>query len=323
MATSSSRGVSRVLEKLDKSLKNGDYYEAHQMYRTVCFRYLGQERYKELKDMLYQGSVLFLDSDQKTSGTDLGLLLIDVLNKSKEQDCILWSPKLSIIFSKIGTDNDTERDAFLAQAVKWSAQGTSHGHPLLHQHIAKIYWDEQNYVQARHHYIHSQDGKGCAELLIEFQLTKGYKYETDLFIAQTVLQLLCLRNRITANQTFTTYTENHPRIKKTGPPFLLPLLNFIWFLLQAIESKKIQTFAVLCEQYRNSIKRDPCYVKYLDKIAQIFFGLKPQEEKKPGGIFGNLIESFLGGLEDDSDDENSSAAQASTSRKLIENTELD
>lgn len=38
MAAHGHRGVSRVLEKLDNSIKNGDYYEAHQMYRTLYFR---------------------------------------------------------------------------------------------------------------------------------------------------------------------------------------------------------------------------------------------------------------------------------------------
>jgi hypothetical protein len=34
------RGVANVKEKLQKSVEAGDYYEAHQMYRTVYFRYI-------------------------------------------------------------------------------------------------------------------------------------------------------------------------------------------------------------------------------------------------------------------------------------------
>jgi hypothetical protein len=64
MAASSVRGVSRVLEKLENSVKNGNYYEAHQMYRTLYFRYLAQKKYKETLDMLYNGSLLFLEHDQ-------------------------------------------------------------------------------------------------------------------------------------------------------------------------------------------------------------------------------------------------------------------
>lgn len=103
------------------------------------------------------------------------------------------------------------------------------------QHVAQVFWNEKNYVQARHHYLRSCDGKGCAKLLIEFQSAQGYSYEVDLFIAQTVLQYLCLSNHTTATQTFANYTQQHPSIRRQGPPYLFPLLNFIWFLLQAIE----------------------------------------------------------------------------------------
>lgn len=163
------------------------------------------------------------------------MLLVDVLVQSHDVDCDSWSPKLALIFGKIGT-SISERDTFLGQAVKWSSQGASQGNPKLHQCIAKVYWEELNYSQARHHYIHSKDGQSCGNLLVEFHMSKGFKWEVDLFIAQAVLQFLCLRNLITANQTFNTYTKNHPTIQKTGPPFLLPLLNFIWFLLQAVET---------------------------------------------------------------------------------------
>ncbi|XP_023016354.2 Golgi to ER traffic protein 4 homolog isoform X1 [Leptinotarsa decemlineata] len=323
MSAQGVRGISRVLEKLEKSIEDGHFYEAHQMYRTLYFRYMGQRKFKELKDMLYSGSILFLEHDQQLSGSDLGLLLIEVLEKSEDFDYDLWSPKLTKIFCKISVSTP-ERETFLTHAIRWSSKGSSYGHPLLHQSIAQIYWKEKNYAQARYHFIHSQDGKNCAKLLIEFQSTQGFKGEADLFIAQAVLQYLCLKNKHTANQTFTSYTEQHPRIQKSGPPYLLPLLNFIWFLLQAIESQKIQTFAVLCEQYEPSLKRDPCYVQYLDKIGQLFFGLKPPEQQS-GGFLGNILENFFSGLDDDSDDDTPQASTSASVSKnnLIETADLD
>lgn len=75
---------------------------------------------------------------------------------------------------------------------------------------------------------------GCAAMLVELHNLKGYPSEIDLFIAQAVLQYLCLQNKKTAAVAFSSYTTQHPNIK-TGPPYLLPLLNFIWFLLKAIE----------------------------------------------------------------------------------------
>lgn len=73
-------------------------------------------------------------------------------------------------------------------------------------------------------------------MLIELHTTSGLKSEIDLFIAQAVLQFLCLRNIQMASDTFDTYTGKHPTIKNNkGPPYLYPLLNFLWFLLRAIE----------------------------------------------------------------------------------------
>ena len=47
---------------------------------------------------------------------------------------------------------------------------------------------------------------------------------------------LCLQKKVAANQVFETFTTSHPTItKQQGPPFLLPLLNFIWLLLSAID----------------------------------------------------------------------------------------
>lgn len=47
-------------------------------------------------------------------------------------------------------------------------------------------------------------------------------------------RFLCLKNKNGASVVFSTYTEKHPSIEK-GPPFVQPLLNFIWFLLLAVD----------------------------------------------------------------------------------------
>ncbi|CAG9827526.1 unnamed protein product [Diabrotica balteata] len=326
MATQGVRGVSRVLQKLEKSVIDGKFYEAHQMYRTLYFRYMGQKKYKELKDMLYNGAVLFLEREQQLSGSDLGILLIEVLEQSEESNYELWAPKLTNIFRQINISTP-ERDTFLAHAVRWSSKGSSHGHPQLHRSVALVYWAEKNYPQARHHFIYSQDGKSCAKLLIEFQRSRGFKEEADLFIAQTVFQYLCLKNKSTANQTFTSYTEHHPRIQGSGPPYLFPLLNFIWFLLQAIESKStIHTFLLLIGKYEPSLKRDPGYIQYLDKIGQIFFGIKPpQQQTQNTSFFGHLFENLISGLDEDSDEEapQASTSGTSTNKTMVENDNLD
>ncbi|KDR24283.1 hypothetical protein L798_06745 [Zootermopsis nevadensis] len=287
MASSKVHGIQRVISKLASSINAGNYYEAHQMYRTLYFRYLGQKKYGDLLDLLFDGAVLLLRHDQQTSGADLAILLVDVLIKAEASISEDQFNKLSRLFGMISSDVP-ERETFLANALQWSVRESHEyksGHPQLHQSIAQILWKEKNYVLARYHFLHSTDGFGCAAMLVELHRQRGYSSEVDLFIAQAVLQYLCLHNKTSAKDVFDSYTTQHPIIKKTGPPYILPLLNFIWFLLKVVESGKLAAFTVLCQQYQTSIERDPSYIEYLDKIAQIFFGVPPPRPRSQG-LFG-------------------------------------
>jgi len=105
-----------------------------------------------------------------------------------------------------------------------------------------------------------------------------------------------------ANRTLQSYTAMHPRISMRNPPFVQPLLNFLWFLLLAIDGGKSSIFKTLCDLYAPSLSRDPTYREYLIQIGEIHFGLKqPQRQAPFGGIFGNLLQSLMED-QDDSDD---------------------
>ncbi|ESO87201.1 hypothetical protein LOTGIDRAFT_154705 [Lottia gigantea] len=299
----SARGVERVLAKCQACIDAGSFYEAHQMYRTLYFRYNAQHKYTEAIDLLYTGASTLLKNNQHTSGADLAMLLIDVLNKSEASVTSQNIDKIIDLF-KIMDPECPERYNFLTAAVHWSKKVDGkfkRGHPELHKKFGIMFWEERNFVQARYHYLHSCDGKGCATMLIEYHTIKGYASEVDLFIAQAVLQYLCLQNKDTANEVFSTFTANHPQIEK-GPPYVMPLLNFLSFLLLALEGGKLAVFSILCEKYETSLNRDPSYKEYLDKIGQLFFGLPPPQASSQG-IFGNLLQSLMTPSGDDSDED--------------------
>lgn len=313
------RGVARVLAKLESSIESGNYYEAHQMYRTLYFRYLSHKKYDELLDLLYTGALTLLNHDQHTSGADLALLIVDTLEMAKlvhECEIQKWINKIAHLFRKI-QPNVVERETLLVKSVKWSASVSKWnpnvsksqvGHPVMHKLIAEILWSEDNLAQARHHFLLSKYGKGFGRMLIQLSQTKGVPSEMDLFIAQVILQQLCLNETTAAAETFATYTKYHPKIACSEPPFITPLLNFIYFLLRAVEAnqRKLVVFRTLCELYKPSLERDPSYEKYLQKIGTIFFGAsQPQRAQNEGmgGIFGDLLNQFFQGLDDELDDE--------------------
>lgn len=74
-------GSERILAKLDKLVDSEEYYEAHQLYRTIYFRYLNGNKFKELQKLLYDGAYNLLDKKQFNSGADLAVLFIDSLNQ--------------------------------------------------------------------------------------------------------------------------------------------------------------------------------------------------------------------------------------------------
>ncbi|XP_070187925.1 Golgi to ER traffic protein 4 homolog isoform X2 [Littorina saxatilis] len=254
------RGIERVLAKCEECIGSGNFYEAHQMIRTLYFRYNSQQKYAEAIDLLYRGALTLLNHNQYGSGADLSLLLVDTLEKSSTPVTQETIEKLAQLFEKMDPDCP-ERPVFVSRAIKWTTnidQSHTRGHPNLHQKLGVIFWQENNYPAARYHYIHSEDGEGCASMLLAYHTARGYPSEVDLFITQAVLQYLCLKNKTTASSCFKAYTTKHPAIK-AGPPYVLPLLNFIWFLLVAVESGKIAVFTILCEKYQISLERDPAY----------------------------------------------------------------
>ena len=316
-----SRGASRVLGKLNTSLENGNYYEAHQMYRTLYYRYSAQNKWLELENMLYDGAVKLFNHNQGGSGADLSKLYLEILEKAEFKPTEEIMKRVGKLY-QLTPSNLPDKDNFKAQALKWSLidKQNPNGHPRLHQLFAYELWRSKKYAESRQHFLHSFDGSGCGIMLAEFHVANGFPREMDLFVVGTVLQMLCLRKHIVAAVTLKSYTDSHPSLReKKGPPYKHPLLNFVWLLLLAIQGKQsVAAYTVLVEKYTPSLKRDPTYLEYLDKIGQHFFGVAPPPKARPGGMFSGLFDSLLNVINDDgedaSDDENDAIPSTSSGR---------
>lgn len=116
--TSRGGGIDRVLTKLKASVAAGNFYEAHQMYRTLYFRYLNQRRFDDCLQMLHTGALQFLDQEQHSIGADLSCLVVDTLSKRGQPaaaaaaDVELWLNRLGELLKLIGP-SVVEREAFL------------------------------------------------------------------------------------------------------------------------------------------------------------------------------------------------------------------
>lgn len=154
------RGIAKLLAKIKDSLDEKKFYEgnknvkrrtktnlkfsffpAHQMFRTIYFRYSKQEKHLELSDLLLDGAEKLIAAKQFQSGSDLSLLLIEVLQKCTfdEKEFEKWITNVGGLIGKIDA-NVVERETLIVRAVKWSCEGNkknpNQGHPLIHKLIA-------------------------------------------------------------------------------------------------------------------------------------------------------------------------------------------
>uniref|UniRef100_A0A914CQG6 Golgi to ER traffic protein 4 homolog n=1 Tax=Acrobeloides nanus TaxID=290746 RepID=A0A914CQG6_9BILA len=300
--------VDKLKKKLEYAFEEKDYYEAHQIYRTIYYRSITGEVFQELLELLFEGSMKLIEVNEYTSAIDLAELYVDTLIKSNTPVTNAVLENIYQLLSKLpsrleadttkDSNNVDRRNKLLNLAVKWSMQVSekrfhrAKGHPALHFQLAKLLWSEKNWPAARTHFLLADQPEKFAEFLIDLHTGCAFQSEYDLFIAQAVLQVLCQRKVKVANVLFQSYTAKHPQIQ-SEPPYKSPLLNFIWLLLMAISLRNLAYFTELISKYRPTIDRDPNYIGYLDKIGQLFFGLPPPQKKDGGGLFQNLMKGLI------------------------------
>lgn len=235
----------RLNQKLADCLARNDFYEAHQIYRTIFFRLARETKFGAAYKLLVAGATKLLSSGQANSGADLANLLVEMLAGSEGSPAPDLRNQLQVseetilndlrsLFAAMAPDSP-ERAHFVAKALSIAYLPA----PALRTQLALVLWREKNYAESRLHFVYSGDsGENVALMLVEYQRAEGFPAEVDLMIAQFVLQVLAAERKQLAKVAFKVYTSRHPAIGGLEPPFLKPLLNFIFFLLSAIDNHR-------------------------------------------------------------------------------------
>ena len=71
-------------------------------------------------------------------------------------------------------------------------------------------------------------------VVIIFKFVKDATSRLRVLCVDVACRFLCLQNKLTAEVCFNQYTSQHPQVER-GPPFVRPLLNFLWMLLLAVD----------------------------------------------------------------------------------------
>lgn len=308
-----------MIDKADKLIKRAhaelsekNYYEAHQIVRTVYYRLLDSQQYDKLLDFLHTTCLLFIQAKEYNISLDLAELYVDTLLKSRvpihEKELNRFAQMFSLLPPKFATDDNgatavvvtDRRNNLLNKAVKWSIEVADtptaklRGHSALHLKLARIFRAEANYEAALMHYPVANFPEEFAEFLIDYQ--QRMSVEIDTLIVQSVFQILCYKKLKSAIIVFKKYTNGHPDI---GPktPYDFELINFTWLMLRSVAQRNLPYFTELVETYQQVLARDSNYFLYLDKIGQLYLNLPPAnncQTRTQGGFLGSLLKEFIG-----------------------------
>eukprot|EP00127_Corallochytrium_limacisporum_P001915 Clim_evm70s88 gene=Clim_evmTU70s88 len=288
---STANTLEKTLKKAQTKLDNEEFYEAHQVYRTVYHRYKAAGSFKEAIELGYRGALALLEVEQWTSGGDLALLVTEgYQNLGLPVDDEMKNRLLSLF--KASKKDTVERRRLFHQSIQWSIKcgRNTRGDEDLQYWAGKIEGDSGNFSTAMEHLIMGGD-EGAAQLvqvLIAWSQAANPD-EYDMILAKAVFDYLLMMDMKHANNVYEGFLMTHPR--RTEPNFVTPLMNFLKFMLLTCERDAAPLWRVLKQKYQGAISRDPEFMVSVESIGQIYFGERPQQNPMQA-----LMQQFMGGM---------------------------
>ncbi|KAI8845234.1 hypothetical protein HDU78_005669 [Chytriomyces hyalinus] len=305
-------GVDKVILKLKKSVEEGNFYEAHQMYHSVCQRLVTQNKSKDAIALLHSGAVELLNAKQIGSGSDLGLRMLEIFEADQIAIDADSRSKILDIFQAFQERQNTYCEDFVRRACKWSATygECPTGDQLLHHAMGSRYFKEKEYYNAEHHFVLGNLDSAKAAGRMTYQWSQeGYFEDAGYFVARTCLALLVQKKLQKAHVVYTTFlaelSSAHPGDIDSVIPFnpttgsndtltmtKHPLANFIGLLLLIVQRDGKDEFMRLLNEYKAEVYGfDPYLAQLFERIASVYFGLGPKKQANP---MAELMKMFAG-----------------------------
>ncbi|KAL3352437.1 hypothetical protein AABB24_020445 [Solanum stoloniferum] len=305
------------IDKLEKVVKEGNYYGAQQMYKSTSARYASAERYSDALNVLQSGACLQLDKAQITCGAELSLLFAETLAKSKvpyDEDTLDRVKKIFKKFPRLSVpqhleladDDDLQKlseaiaaaktrvegcSSFLKAAIKWSAEFGAHryGSPELHDMLADYMYSESPEVdigKVSFHFVRGKNPKKFASALVNF-MGKCYPGEDDLAIVRAILMYLSMGNLRDANKLMDE-VKMEVELKNLNFPSS-ELTQYVNYLLLMLQRDALPLFNMLRQTYKSSIDRESMFNELLDDIAEKFYGVRRRNPLEGIGDFFKMM----------------------------------
>ncbi|KAI3652999.1 hypothetical protein MP228_002424 [Amoeboaphelidium protococcarum] len=306
--------MEKILEKVNASFSEGNYYEAHQQYRTLYNRLKRQKKWQDALQLTSDGAIRLLDAGQIGSGADLADLYVKTLGDAKVKVCAMYIDTAVSIMdaytkclrssSKQSDADKLGRDEFMRQMIKWSASQNDvliNGDALLYHLYGEMLYNEQEYQRSIQQLVQGNE-QSCA-VLAQIASNASDQYSTAL---QILLTMLSNGNQLMAEQYWKQLTQ-HADISQDAKVILDKglsvnvygdagfCLNYGEMLLIAIKYNVINIFKLLDVKYPQIEGVIKDYKQMKSKIGQLHFGITPAPTgPQQGGLnIGALLNSLM------------------------------
>jgi len=306
----STKGTEKSLQKLKKSVEDGNYYEAHQMYRTVARRYTKQQKYQEVIELLHSGSVSLLKQKQSGSGSDLALYMLEtykLANTPVTEESLDRVAELLELYPS----QEPGRKPFINNALNWTRKNGEMGDPELHHFVGTIQYHEGNYSESEKHLLFGteQSGQLLGHLEYDWAEKEG-KPSKGVFIARAVMQLLAMKNIHYANLAFQAFVNCLDSGEKIGQIPYKPapadehiniaiykdsMINFTQLLILTAQRDASDLYRSLKSKYSPVWSTDSGldFDEALSDFALVFFNV--QKPRNQGNVLQDLMSSLFAG----------------------------
>lgn len=277
----------KVLANLRDKIKQGDYYQALQMFRAIAFRNASAGRHGEAQHLLFEGAKELAQFGHYQSSCDLAEMAVQSLVDNKVPETPALIDTITAIEGKFPAIAPKEQLVFLQLAIRWTADNgpCEIGNSRLHDQYARRCRTLQMFAAASVHFTQGDSVLEYASMLNERAAVVSPS-ERDLLLARAVLQYLAIGNLRDANAIFRTCSAT------SLYPAQSPLLHFVGFLLPTCERDAAPLFKLLRAKYAQSLQRDPGLAKFVNETGKVFFNLSPTGASGPGGLLQNLFQNL-------------------------------
>ncbi|KAI9850125.1 MAG: hypothetical protein M1838_006060 [Thelocarpon superellum] len=298
--------IQKTITRLQGTIEEGQYYEAHQQLRTIASRYVKQENYSAAVDILFSGAQSLLKAGQGGSGGDLCLFLVDVYKNAELKPDAGTKEKLLTLLRLFSPD-EPSRKRFIADMIAWSSAFGEFpaGDPELHHVVGTLYSEDNNVYDAERHL--TLGTKDSPEHLIRLEYdwySEDDSHTAALYAARAVFPYLLIGNVRDATRSLQLFTS---RLRETNGSLSvqevgsgsveaklypsLPLLNFLSLLLLAVQRGSADLYRQLMNHYATYLQETSSWGESLELVGEMYFGVPVRRQTNPlmdmmGSLFG-------------------------------------